>query len=181
MSDDSPSAGQVEGGMRLSRPLRLALIATLAAAVVVSMLDSDDDPRPEPSAKPVRPAAARPSAAPQPAAWPLPLRPNTSAAWEPPPAQALAAWTVFRPPPPPRPEPAASAPPAAPPFPYVLIGRIEDGGVTRALMSGPHRTLDAKAGDVIDGQWRVEDVRGDGLDLLWLPGGLRQTLSYRPT
>ena len=164
--------------MSLSRPLRFALIATLVATLAVAMMAEGDDPGPVQPAKPARAAAARKAAASPPVAWPVPLREGM--AWEAPTDQAIAAWTVVRPPPPP-PKPAGSAPPSAPPFPYVLIGRIEDGGVMRALMSGAARTVDAKAGDIIDGQWRVEDVRADGLDLLWMPGGLRQTLSYRPT
>jgi hypothetical protein len=45
-------------------------------------------------------------------------------------------------------------------------------------MTGPLRTVSARADDVIDGQWRVEGLSATGVTLLWIPGGLRQTLNY---
>jgi hypothetical protein len=48
-------------------------------------------------------------------------------------------------------------------------------------LAGTTRTLGARAGDVIDGQWRVESVDAAGVALLWIPGGQRQTLIYRPS
>jgi hypothetical protein len=115
----------------------------------------------------------------QPVAWPeSPLR--SAHAWAPPDAPALAAWgpPPAAPPPPAPPEP---EPPQAPPFPYTLIGRVVNGDQVHALLTGATRTLGVKRGEVIEGQWRVDDIHADGVTLTWLPGGLRQRLGYRPT
>jgi hypothetical protein len=115
--------------------------------------------------------------------WPTARRAASMSDW---PAAAAAAVTAWEPPPtsavpvPKTVAAAASAAPEAPPFPYTLIGRLEEDGVSRALLAGATRTIDAKAGDLIDGQWRVESVRPDSLQLVWMPGGIRQTLNYRP-
>jgi hypothetical protein len=91
-------------------------------------------------------------------AWPEP-EPSTLAAWSAPAAPALA--------------PAASAPKraSAPPFPYKWIGRLEDGESTQALLSGPQRSFGARAGEVLDGRWRIDQVAGSRLQLTWLPTG----------
>ncbi|HEX2009706.1 MAG TPA: hypothetical protein VJN44_02100, partial [Roseateles sp.] len=67
------------------------------------------------------------------------------------------------------------------PFPYQLIGRLEDGGQSLALLAGANRSISAKAGDVIDGQWRVERVGPAGLALIWLPAQQAQNISFRPS
>lgn len=83
---------------------------------------------------------------------------------------ALAAWSA---PAPPLPPPAASTParPAAPPFPYKWIGRLEEGESAQALLSGPQRSFGARAGEVLDGRWRIERVAATKLELTWLPTG----------
>ena len=71
----------------------------------------------------------------------------------------------------------------APPLPYQMIGRLVEGegaaAVELALLNGPHRALSVRRGDVIDGQWRVEQVSSQGLSLVWLPGGLPQNLVFK--
>lgn len=121
--------------------------------------------------------------------WPPPPAARASEAWAFDAQQALA-WSA--PPTPAAPPPVAVAPPApaaavvaatpqAPPFPYLLIGRIEEGRSVHALLSGPAQTLGVKVEDVIDGQWRVDSIDGRGLAITWLPGGLRQTVLFRPS
>jgi hypothetical protein len=107
--------------------------------------------------------------------------------WRTPADAELAAWAPPPPPPPPpappAPPPASPAPPpppAAPAFPYQLIGSLTEDGIPQALIAGPNRTLAAKAGDVIDGQWKVERVDTNGMALLWQPGQLKQTVSFKP-
>lgn len=68
----------------------------------------------------------------------------------------------------------------APPFPYELIGQIDDGTGRRALLSGPLRSLAVRAGDVIDGQWRVDQIQPQLLTLQWTAGTHVLTLGYRP-
>jgi hypothetical protein len=64
-----------------------------------------------------------------------------------------------------------------PPFPYTLIGRLDDGQA-HALLSGPLRSFGVKVADVIDGQWRVDDVQARGITITWLPGGVKTTLVF---
>jgi hypothetical protein len=40
--------------------------------------------------------------------------------------------------------------------------------------------LSVRRGDVIDGQWRVEQVSTQGIKLTWLPAQLPQHLAFRP-
>ena len=61
--------------------------------------------------------------------------------------------------------------PVAPPFPYKWIGRLDDGQVAQALLSGPQRSFGARAGEVLDGRWRIERVAATKLALTWLPTG----------
>lgn len=131
----------------------LGLTAWLAsqpdAAVVVARVDTKPRPRVE--------------AAPEPASTPV------RQAWPEPDPEALAAWSAPAPPPP----PAAPAPqrPVAPPFPYKWIGRLDDGQAAQALLSGPQRSFGARAGEVLDGRWRIERIAASHLELTWLPTG----------
>lgn len=165
--------------MTLSPALRWVLVATLAVSGVLA-LQSDEDSAAVPLSKHAAPASpARPAAPRIEQSWPAP--PTRNPAWAPPASDALAAWG----PPPPAPDakPLQQAPtaPQSPVFPYTLIGRLEDAGVAHALLSGPLRTIDARVGDLIDGQWRVEAVLPNGVELVWVPGGQRQLVSYRTT
>lgn len=157
-----------------------ALVATLAATAWVAT-QPDDEAATEPSvaALPTRrpaassPEAPKPSAARQPWAEATPAQ---LAAWQPPPP----------PPPPPAPPPAVAAPPPppmAPPMPYQMIGRVVEGdgakAVEVALLAGPNKAISVKRGDVIDGQWRVEQVSPSGVSLTWLPAKLPQNIVFK--
>lgn len=183
--------------MTLGPRLRWALGATLLACAVVAWLD---EPAEAPvAAAPSRALRARATPAPSsPAAvasvasarWPEAVRAPSDEGWAALAPLAAAAWTsapVSTAAPVPAAAPVAraaieapAAAPAAPPFPYQWIGRIDDQGQVRALLEGPRRTLAVRAGEVIDRDWRVEAVGDDALSLLWLPGGKRLNLSYRP-
>ena len=101
------------------------------------------------------------------------------------PAASVAQLAAWMPPPPPPPPPAPppmsqqALAPVAPPLPYELIGRLEEGGTPKALLAGPMRTLAVQAGDVIDQQWRVDEINDRGLALTYKPTGTRQTLAFR--
>jgi hypothetical protein len=95
--------------------------------------------------------------------------------WTPLAADALAAWTPPAPPAPP-PKPAAvvaepAPPPKAPPptFPYKWIGQITDAAGPLALLDSPQRSTGARAGDVLDGRWRIDKVSDAQIELTWLP------------
>ena len=135
---------------------------------------------------PISAAAAIAAASTPSRSWPDPPSAERRTAWQAGIAQGVAAWNMPPPPPPPpRPAPppataAAPALPQAPPFPYTLIGRLDDGE-PRALLSGPLRSFGVKAAEVIDGQWRVDAVQPQGVTLTWLPGGVKKTLAFGPT
>lgn len=159
-----------------------ALVATLAATAWLATRPEED------AAAPVTAPARRPAAvASAVAAVPAPAV-NGRAAWAEAPASQLAAWQPPPPPPPaPAPPPLAAAappPPVAPPAPYQMIGRVVEGegaqAVEVALLTGPNKSLSARRGDVLDGQWRVEQVSDSGVRLTWLPAQLPQNIVFRP-
>ncbi len=106
---------------------------------------------------------------------------QTAAAAPPPPPRgawpasataAIASWSGPPPPPPPPPPPVAVATQAPiPTFPYRWIGRLDDGVDPQALLVGPQRSFGARAGDVLDGRWRIDRVAAAQLQLTWLPTG----------
>ncbi|MCV2351420.1 hypothetical protein [Paucibacter sp. Y2R2-4] len=115
-----------------------------------------------------------------PSSWSPPER----GAWQAAAESQFAAWSPPPPPPPPKvaaAPPAPPAPPMAPAFPYQLLGRLVEGDQAQALLAGPNRSLAVKAGDVVDGQWRVDQVHERGINLTWLPAKLPQTLVFRPS
>ncbi|MFY7867597.1 hypothetical protein [Roseateles sp.] len=175
--------------------LIVALVLTLAASAWMYVQDQAED---ESLARPVagqrrdaapaiadRKSAPPANAAAAAAAEPAPMT-NWSfgerEAWQAANDKQLAAWAPPPPPPPPKmvaAPPAPPAPPMAPVFPYQLLGRLVEGDQAQALLSGPNRSLAVKAGDVVDGQWRVDQVHERGLNLTWLPAKLPQTLVFR--
>lgn len=94
-------------------------------------------------------------------------------AWPEASAAALAAWSPPKPPTPPPAPQAAPPKPQAPPFPFQWIGRLDDGESPQALLSGTHRSFGVRAGDVLEGRWRVERIASRGLQVTWLPTGDR--------
>lgn len=163
-----------------------ALAATLAATAWVATRPEDDASAPAvaaalPARKTAASAPGQPDAA-RPAATTGVRRPWAEAS----PAQ-LAAWQPPPPPPaPPAPPPAAPAPPPppmAPPMPYQMIGRVVEGegakAIEVALLAGPTKALSVRRGDVIDGQWRVEQVSPGGVSLTWLPAKLPQNIVFK--
>jgi len=161
--------------------LGAALVATLAATAWVATR-----PEEEAVATVAAPARRAPAAA-STAAASAPVVDGRQP-WAEAPASQLAAWQPPPPPPPPpAPPPTAAAPPpppVAPPAPYQMIGRVVEGdgsaAIQVALLTGPDKALSARRGDVIDGQWRVEQVSDSGVRLTWLPGQLPQNIVFRP-
>jgi len=79
-------------------------------------------------------------------------------------------WFVAPPPPPP-------AKPVAPPLPFQYLGKISEGSETRVFLHHQGKYLIAKAGDVIDGIYRVEEIAGNRMTLLYQPLKEKQVLS----
>jgi hypothetical protein len=175
------------------RVLYAALLLSVCATAWLAFQPDEGDTTTVPVARDSLPRPAPPATSPgdgraQRAAppWPTPPKPRDATPW-PISSDAFAGWAP--PPPPPAPLPpvaarvldATPALPTAPAFPYQLIGRLEGDGPPTALLNGPLRTLSVKAQDTIDGEWRVEAVLPTGVSLLWLPGGQKQTVSFRPS
>ena len=108
--------------------------------------------------------------------------------WEPaappPPPQPVATKPVVAPPPPP-PEP--QGPPPAPPFPYQMVGLLEqDGGTSAWLTSGASSTgaggstRTVVPEQVLDGRWRVDAISPRGLSVTWLASGQTLQIKYAP-
>ena len=191
-----------------TRQKGLAVVATLtlaATAWVALQPDEANEPAPTPSLQAANTALRKPSssrgrddrAASAPAArslsWPDSNQLATRSPWRAALPQGVAAWSG---PPPPAPRPAApvapvasvappapasavaaATPPPVPAFAYKLIGRLDDG-IPQALLSGTSRSFGVKAGDVIDGQWRVDSVEAQSVTVTWLRTGARKTLSF---
>ncbi|MDE2401306.1 MAG: hypothetical protein KGL90_06545 [Burkholderiales bacterium] len=92
------------------------------------------------------------------------------------------AWSSQRPPPPPPPPVIAEAPPPppmAPNFPHAWVGRFNDEATERAIVSGPNATWVVHAGDVIEGQWRIDQINERQMQLTYLPLKQSQLVSMK--
>jgi hypothetical protein len=79
------------------------------------------------------------------------------------------------------PPPPPPAPPRAPPLPFAYLGKaVEDGKVTVFLSRGEN-TYVVRAGETLDGTYRVERLDERVLVLIYLPLGQRQELALGPT
>lgn len=102
-------------------------------------------------------------------------------------AASPSAWSAALPPPPPPPpsQNRAEVAPMAPPFPHQWVGRFDDepsGGakaVRRAVISGSVSTWVAREGDVIEGQWRVDQIQERLIRLTYLPLQQSQTVAMK--
>ena len=185
----TPGSSAVRAGQASSRRwLLAAFAATLAVTAWLAVVD-DEAPPPGRSAgsgrEPLRPAAAMPQSPPSvvsPASWPaapLARRPGDSEVED-------SAWAMAEPSAPSASAGAAVAAtplvgpvvPTAPAFGYSLIGRLDDGQA-KALLTGPLNSFDVRAGDMIDGQWRVDAITAEGLTITWLPAGQRQHIGFK--
>ena len=101
-----------------------------------------------------------------------PERPMTSS--------APSAWASQQPPPPPPPPKGASASALmAPRFPHNWVGRVNDDAVQRAVLTGAVNTWVVRAGDVIEGQWRIDRIQERTMTLTYLPLAQSQTVSMK--
>ena len=87
-----------------------------------------------------------------------------AAAWEPPPPPKAA------PPPPP-------PPPRAPALPFRVIGRLIDGGDTQVFLQSGQATLVARRGDLIERNYRVDEVNEKQVVFTYLPLNQKQQLA----
>jgi len=80
-----------------------------------------------------------------------------------------------------KPKPAAEAapPPApvAPPMPYRVAGQVVHDGPPRVVLARDDRVFFVREGDTLEGGYRVEAIRPDGVTLVYTPLELRQHLA----
>ena len=79
---------------------------------------------------------------------------------------ALPASEVAAPPPPPQ----------APPLPFMYMGKLAEGDSTTVFLSMGDRNLIVRPGDVIDNNYRVEEVTDAAVVLTYLPLTVQQSL-----
>lgn len=93
-------------------------------------------------------------------------------------ANLFPAQTWFIPPPPPPPPPyVPPPPPQAPALPFSYMGRWQEDSTTTYYLTRGTLPVSARAGQVLDGAWRLEPVVGPNLNFTYLP--LNQVRSLR--
>jgi hypothetical protein len=85
-------------------------------------------------------------------------------------------WYVAPPPPPP-PAYVPPPPPQAPALPFSYMGRWQEAGQTTWYLARGALPVSVRAGQVLDGVWRLETASGSLLNFTYLP--LNQTRSLR--
>lgn len=93
--------------------------------------------------------------------------PFSNSAWQPPPA------------PPARPEPPPA--PLPPQQPYAYLGRLDDADRRAVLLGRGERSLTARAGETLEGAWRLEAIRDDVIEFTHLPTNTQHTLPIGST
>lgn len=86
----------------------------------------------------------------------------------------LFAVQSWQPPPPPSPPPAPPAEPTAPPFPYSYMGGLSDDTGRTAFFNRGDRVLSVRAGETVDGHFRVDHLDETSMSVTYLP--LNKTL-----
>jgi hypothetical protein len=81
-------------------------------------------------------------------------------------------WYV--PPPPPKPTP--PPPPAPPPLPFKYLGKLLDDGKLTVFISNQDKNYAVKAGDTLEGAYRVDSVEAQRVLFTYLPLNMQQTL-----
>ena len=94
---------------------------------------------------------------------------------------AAAIASAWEPPPPPPAPKAAPTPPPSPPrapaLPFRVIGRLIDGGNTQVFLQSGQVTLVARRGDLIERNYRVEEVNDKQVVFTYLPLNQKQQLA----
>jgi hypothetical protein len=80
---------------------------------------------------------------------------------------------AFEPPPPPAPPAPPQARPAAPAFPYAYLGSVVDDDVRTVFFAKGDRVLLLKAGETVDGAYRVDGLAQTEMTVTYLPLNLR--------
>lgn len=89
---------------------------------------------------------------------------------------AAHSWHVPPPPPPPPPQMQPPLPASAPPLPFVYLGKMVDQGGVTVFVAKQDSNYAVKAGDVLDGSYRVDAIAGSLMTLTYLPLDMKQTM-----
>lgn len=155
------------------------LAAALVAALVAAFWPAGEESVVEGTRN--APLRELPAAAPQAGPGEAPVRPSGPVSaerlprmqanlfprqtWVPPPKPII-------PPPPP--------PPAPPPLPFKYLGRwVEDGQSTVFLVQG-EQPIPVKPGQVLAGNWRVDEITARSVVFTYLPLDMQSTLGITP-
>jgi hypothetical protein len=68
--------------------------------------------------------------------------------------------------------------PAAPPFRYQYVGRMEVEGRLTVHLAKDDKLYPVRIGDTLDGTFRVENIKSDGLELTYLPLKRKQFVAF---
>jgi hypothetical protein len=82
-----------------------------------------------------------------------------------------------------QPPPEARTPPrgpVAPPLPFRFVGRVYQDTGTQVFLARAAKVYAIKKGDVLDGEYRVDAIRGTELAFTHLPSGSRQLMQFTP-
>lgn len=156
---------------------RTVMFSVLAGVVAWSGWLAFNDPASEADSdllatvEPATPAALAPAAVPAATPAGAPAKPE-----ETPSRLALSradlfpgqTWYVAPPAPPPAPY-VAPPPPRAPALPFSYMGRWQDAGETTYYLTRGSLPVSVRAGQVLDGVWRLEPVSGSRLNFTYLP------------
>jgi hypothetical protein len=160
-----------------------ALLALVSAVILFAVASPDAEPDEvvAPSrAVPARKAQAKPA----PDEFELDLAQLRREAPAKEPANAFESKSWYVPPPPPpvvQVKPAPPPPPSAPPLPFTFLGLYQDSATHVIFLVRGDRILAVRAGEVIEGTYRVEGIVGTTLAITYLPLNIRQTLTVGAT
>jgi len=153
--------------------LGAALVAALAAAAASVLLPGEQ-------ARPGAEAQVSTSAGPDAGQRAAPIELPARASLRKPGGELFAA----PPPPPPPARPVAAEPVEpkiqAPPMPYRVAGQVSHEGTT-VVLARDERVYLVRVGDKLDGGYRVEAIRPDGVTLVYTPLDLREHLAAATT
>jgi hypothetical protein len=83
-------------------------------------------------------------------------------------------------PPPPPPKPYVPPPPKPPPLPFTYLGRWMDGGTETVFLNQGGQAVPVKAGQVLAGIWRVDEITHSAVVFTYLPLDMQSTLGITP-
>ena len=164
------------------RWLALALIVTLVAAFwpgsedsvevveTVRRVDRQAAPATVPATVPAKPGTSTPQAA--------PVARERLAKMQ---ANLFPRQTWVPPPPPPKPSiPPPPPPPKPPPLPFKYMGRWVEGGQLTVLLLQGEQPIPIQAGQVLQGNWRVDEVSDRQVVFTYLPLDMQSALGITP-